>query len=207
MKNAFRNIIELLKAIIVPLVLIIVVSFLLLRMVNISDKDVFNVILGVALGVVLGFIANTLKDAIDEFRGEAKLRKIALKLLEQDAKKAHQTMWLYKTLIASNDVPEDIKKQIPPLLELKYWSNLNQNVNFLLLGSENPFSKIFSDFWELEKLNKFITNASNGDKNSYAFAVTLYKHTIDDNGYRDPLLNFFSSEEIDEIENSWLSKK
>jgi len=153
-KRFFNNFGELIKDISIPLLLLVVVGYLLLKTVNISDEETLNVILGVALGVVLGFIANMFKDVIDEFRGQNKLKKIALKLLEQDARKIHRTMWLYDRLLKSKEVPEEVKNTIPPPLELRYWSYLSQSNNFLLLGSEFPFNEIFNELWEFEKINE-----------------------------------------------------
>ena len=206
MKNLFINTLELIKAVFTPLVLLFVTVYFLLKTVNISDAETLNVVLGVALGVVLGFIANIFKDSIDEFRGALKLKKVALKLLEQDARKIHRTMWLYGRLLNNSSVLQKMKNQIPPPLELRYWSSLSQSNNFLLLGSEPPFDDIFNDLWEFEKINEqiFLAKSQKENQQAYMFAIAFYRQAIEGESYRKFLARFISEEKVKDLEKEWV---
>ena len=159
---------------------------------------------GALVGVILGFIAEMIREGIKEFQVKQRDKKTYLRLLEKDAKGVHHSIWLYTRLIDNPSTPEEIKSHIPADFDLRYWNQLSKNSDFLRLGSESPFDKIFRIMWNLEKVNEQIFKARTGDRQAFQFAHAFYKLTIEDQQTRNLLLCFMSETQIEELENSWL---
>ncbi|MEO0089311.1 MAG: hypothetical protein ABIK56_02125 [candidate division WOR-3 bacterium] len=81
-----------------------------MKLTNIRDQQIFNVVLGITLGVVLGFVADITKRSLDDFQEWYRLRRIALKLLKEDTTRIYRTMWLYDRLIKTEGIPDEVKK-------------------------------------------------------------------------------------------------
>ena len=192
-----------------PTLLIIGIFFILSKITNLNQEKSFDIVLGVALGVVLGFVADIAKSKIDELQSFLRLRKTALKLLEDDTKKVYTTVSMIKSAIenvekAPKEIQETIKNSLPPKFELRYWRQLNKNNDFLFLGSEKPFTEIFNDFWELEKLNELITKALNKkDKQSFMFAFAISRQMMQDNFHINLLKKFITESDIEKFERNW----
>lgn len=201
-----QNLRELLKAISFPLVvLIFLVGFFYYVSGDIFKSGLLGSFAGSLVGIVLGFIAEMLRENIKDFQRDMKEKKVFKKLLEEDAKSVHHSMWLYSGLIRSANVPEDIKASIPAPFELRYWDILSKDKYFLSLGEEEPFKSIFREMWELEKVNLQINDAKLGRPQAYQFAVGIYRVMMDDETTKKLLLKFVSEKEIFKLERKWLS--
>ncbi len=130
---------------------------------------------GAAFGVILGFLAAMMRESIKDFAQRETDRKIYLKLLKEDAKSIHRTMWLYTGLINASSVPDDVKNHIPAEFDCRYWVSLSKNKEFLRFGCDDPFANIFKEMWEIEKINDTIRQAKTGDRQSAQIAVVMYK--------------------------------
>jgi len=210
LKNIKKFVRDLLEYFWLPVLLLAVIVLLLSGLINKSGEQNFNIIFGIALGVTLGFLADIFKKSLDDFQDKRRMKKISLKLLKCDAERIYKTMWLYDSACKAENTPEDFKKaikeQIPPALDLKYWGRLSQNNAFLLLGSEEPFSKIFEEMWDMEKINEFIFLAKQDNpqaKQAYVFAKVIYKTAVEEENHKELLLNFMSEEDIREMVKKW----
>lgn len=161
---------------------------------------------GALVGVILGFVAEMIREEIKEFQLRNRDKKTFLRLLQEDAKSAHQGLWLYTRLIADLRVPAEVKNQIPAEFNLRYWRVLSKNTDFLRLGSDKPFDKIFRIMWNLESVNEQIVKAKAGDRQAYQFAHAFYKLTIKDRQTYELLECFMDKKQIEELENEWLKK-
>lgn len=196
---------ELLKIIWFPLSIL---ALLIIAFVAVGGNFIKEVLIGsfggALVGVTLGFIAEMIRESFKEFQIKQRDRKIYLRLLEEDAKSAHHTIWLYTRLINDPKIPQEIKNQIPPDFDLKYWNELSRDSNFLRFGSETPFEKIFRIMWNLEKVNEQIFKAREKDQQAFQFAHAFYKMTIKDKQTEELLKCFMGKEEIEKLENNWL---
>lgn len=196
---------ELLKIIWFPLSILAVFIIVFIAVGGNLIKEVLIGSFGGALvGVILGFIAEMIREGFKEFQVKLRDRKIYLRLLEEDAKSAHHTIWLYTRLINDTRVPQEVKNQIPVDFDLRYWSQLSRDSNFLRFGSEAPFDKIFRIMWNLEKVNEQIFKARTKDPQAFQFAHAFYNMTIEDKQTNKLLKCFMSKEEIEELETNWL---
>jgi len=158
---------------------------------------------GAFVGVMLGFLAEMTREGIKEFQTTARDRKIYLKLLEQDARNAHQTLWLYSCAQDASAPPE--VRNLPPLeFELRYWSELSKDADFLKRGRERPFDKIFDIMWNFEKVNRLIRDAKAGQAQAALLAQAIYQIIINDKETKQLLLYFVSDKEVEEMESGWL---
>ncbi len=86
------RILEILKAFAIPAILIIVTLSFILKFIDVRNQEMSGVVLGVMLGVILGFAADLIKRGLDDLLKKQKLRKVSLKLLEEDAKGIYRTI-------------------------------------------------------------------------------------------------------------------
>lgn len=189
---------EILKAFAIPAILIIVTLFFILKFIDVRNQEIFGVVLGVILGIILTFAADLIKRGLDDLKKQ-KLRKVSLKLLEEDAKGIYRMIWLYDRMMKNEETPNEFKGVIPPELSLRYWEKLKESSEFLMLGAEEPFDKIFKQMWNFEQINKQIALAEQGSQQASAFAQTFYRVTIDEQFHKKLLLFFKSEKEIEEF--------
>ena len=157
------RILETLKAFAIPAILIIVTLSFILKFIDVRNQEVSGVVLGVMLGVILGFAADLIKRGLDDLLKKRKLRKVSLKLLEEDAKGIYRTIWLYDSMMKDEKIPKEVKGNIPPELNLRYWKSLKESIEFLMLGAEEPFDKIFEEIWNFEQINDQIALTKQGN--------------------------------------------
>jgi len=196
-----------------PLLLLVVFLFALVRFSGIQNAETARVVLGVMLGVGLGFLADILKRSLDEYFRLENLKKSAFKLLKEDAKGMFRTIEVYKSAWDSRaSAPEEartaMESSLPLRFEFRYWDRFNKDNDFLLLGSEAPFNKIFSEFWEYEKILKLIDQAK-AEKNNQAgmMAVVMYRETMEKGHHKDFLKLFMDQEEFENYEKNWRNIK
>lgn len=193
------RILEILKAFAIPAILVIVTLSFILKFIDVINQEMSGVVLGVMLGVILGFAADLIKRGLDDLLKKQKLRKVSLKLLEEDAKGIYRTIWLYDRMMKDEKIPKEVKGDIPPELNLRYWKNLKESIEFLMLGAEEPFDKIFEEIWNFEQINDQIALAKQGNQQAGAFARVFYKVATDEQFHKKLLLFFKSEKEIEEF--------
>jgi len=181
-------------------ILILIFSFIFLKRLNIQNLEAGRIVFGIVLGVVLGFGADIAKRSYDDLIRERKLKKAAMKLLEEDAKEIYRTIWLWDRFMKSPEMPEEAKRIIPAELNLKYWNRLKENNDFLMLAAEEPFTSIFKEMWKFEEINQQISLAKSGDSIAGSFAVAFYKMSADEGLHRKLLLLFMSEQEINTLD-------
>ncbi|MCK4309765.1 MAG: hypothetical protein KAW42_07295 [Candidatus Atribacteria bacterium] len=200
-------ILEILKVFAVPAILILIIIVVLTRFIDITNQEISNVVLGVMLGVILGFSADLIKRGFDDLTKMQRFKKISLRLLEEDAEDIYRLLWLWEWSHKSNQIPEDVKKQTPPMIILNYWNILKQDKEFLLLGVNNPFNEIFKYMWNFEKINSQIRLAEGGDKEAANTAVILYEITVEERFHKKLLLIFKTEQEIKELDKIFTDRK
>ncbi|MBU4268452.1 MAG: hypothetical protein KJ808_06350 [Acidobacteria bacterium] len=197
----FRNIkhllIEIIESFWVPILFLILSIIFLFKLTNIKDKQTFQVVIGIVLGVVLGFTADIMKRSFDEYHYKMRLRKSSLKLLKDDAKGVYRTFWQYKNMQNAKNLPFNAQSILPPKLDLRYWSFLKKEKDFLLLASKPPFDQIFELIWDLEIINDQIEKAKGGDKQAPGLVFAFYNQTIIDKSHEKLLLFFMTNYEIE----------
>lgn len=192
---------ELLKAFAIPAIFIIVTLFFMLSFVDVKSKDTSRIVLGVMLGVVLGFTADLSKKGLDDLLKKQKLRKTSLKLLEEDAKGLYRMCWAYANLIRSQT---QMQPRLPPEYNLRYWKALQKDNDFLMLGAEEPFGKIFKSMWGFEEINEQVLLAKKGDREAENFARGLYKLYVENESHKKLLLLFKTEKEIEELDKRYI---
>lgn len=200
-------ILEILKIFAIPAILILTIIVILSRFIDINFQETSNVVLGVMLGVVLGFSADLIKRGFDDLTKMQRFKKISLRLLEEDAEDIYRLLWLWEWAKKSNQIPEDVKKQTPPMIILNYWNFLKKDKEFLLLGFNNPFNEIFKYMWNFEKINSQIRLAEGGDKEAANTAVMLYEITVKERYHNKLLLLFKTEQEIKELDKNYSDRK
>ena len=202
-------ILEILKIFAIPAILILVVFVTLLRFIDINIQETLNVILAVMLGITLGFSADLVKRGLDDFTKTQKLKKISLRLLGEDAEGIYRLHWLWEWArkYKSSQISEDIKKQIPPMINLNYWDILKHDKEFLLLGTDNPFNEIFKSMWNFESINSQIKLAEEGDKDAANLAIKLFDITVKEKYHKKLLLLFKTEQEIKELDKKYSDRK
>ena len=202
-------ILEILKIFAIPAILILVVFVTLLGFIDINIQETSNVILAVMLGITLGFSADLIKRGLDDFTKTQKLKKISLRLLGEDAEGIYRLHWLWEWArkYKSSQISEDIKKQIPPMINLNYWDILKHDKEFLLLGTDNPFNEIFKSMWNFESINSQIKLAEEGDKDAANLAVKLFEITVKEKYHKKLLLLFKTEQEIKELDKKYSDRK
>ncbi len=193
------RILEILKAFAIPAILIIVTLSFILKFIDVRNQEVSGVVLGVMLGVILGFAADLIKRGLDDLLKKRKLRKVSLKLLEEDAKGIYRTIWVYDRMMKNEETRNEFKGVTPPELSLRYWEKLKESSEFLMLGAEEPFDKIFEKMWNFEQINEQIALAKQGNQQAGAFARAFYKVATDEQFHKKLLLFFKSEKEIEEF--------
>lgn len=196
-----------------PILLLALFLFLISRITGYQDTETTRVVLGITLGVALGFIADILKRSLDDYNRRRILQKGAVALLKNDAENIYRSAENYISAVASVDTApqefrDEIRKaieiQLPPPLELRYWDRLNQNNDFLLLGSTKLFNKIFNALWEMEKINQLISLAvAKQDKQAYMFAKAIYDTFLKERHHEKFLRQFMTSKELKEFKENW----
>ena len=208
-KKSLNKIKDLLSYFWFPGLLLVLFLFLASRISNYKDPEAIKVVLGIMLGVSLGFIADIIKRSLDDYSKKEILRKTALALLKDDAEKVYRSMQSIKEMRANvaaapKDIQEAIMRQLPPELELRYWKRLNQENDFLLLGSTEPFKTIFSELWEIEKINEQRALALTQNEQAYMFAMAMYNTSLEDNLHQNLLKNFMSEHELTKfVDGGW----
>lgn len=202
-------ILEILKIFAIPAILILTIIIILPRFIDINFQETSNVVLGVMLGVVLGFSADLIKRGLDDFTKTQKLKKVSLRLLGEDAEGIYRLHWLWEWArkYKSSQISEDIKKQIPPMINLNYWDILKHDKEFLLLGTDNPFNEIFKSMWNFESINSQIKLAEEGDKDAANLAVKLFEITVKGKYHKKLLLLFKTEQEIKELDKKYSDRK
>jgi hypothetical protein len=197
---------EIMKAFAIPIILLLITGLFIFRLVNFKNQEISKVVLGVMLGVMLGFAADLSKRAVDDLLKKQRLRKATFSLLKENAKSVYRSFWLWDRLMKSKDVPDDVKRNIPPELNMEYWSILKNHPDFLMLGAEEPFDKIFQHMWNLEQINEQIRLAKQGRQEAAQFAITFYKLAIEEGEYKDLLSFFMTEKEIEEFDRDYIEK-
>ena len=192
-------ILEILKAFAIPAILMIVTLFFILKFIDVRNQEISRVVLGVMIGVVLGFTADLSKRSLDDLLKKQKLRKVSFRLLEQDAKGIYRTIWVYDSMMKNEKIPKEFKGRIPPELRLRYWEKLKESTEFLVLGTEEPFNRIFEQMWNFEEINEQIALAKQDNQEARVFAQAFYRVTIDEQSHKKLLLFFKSEKEIEEF--------
>ena len=200
-------ILEILKIFAIPAFLIFAVIITLIKFIDTNIQETSNVILGVMLGIALGFSADLIKRGLDDFTKTRKLKKISLRLLAEDAEGIYRLHWLWEWARKSNRIPEDVKKRIPPMINLNYWDILKHDKEFLLLGVDNPFNEIFKCMWNFESINSQVKLAEGGDKEAINLAVKLFDITVEGKYHKKLLLFFKTEQEIKELDKKYLDRK
>lgn len=190
-----------------PLFILTLIVFAFIYIGGVSIKEgLIGAFGGALVGVMLGFIAEMIREGIKEFQLTKRDKKIYLKLLEEDAKDAHRSVWLYTGLMKDPRTPQEVKNHIPAEFDLRYWSQLSKERDFLRFGTEHPFDKVFNIMWNLEKVNYQIQEAKIGRPQAAQFAFAFYQLLIEEEETKKLLLNFMNENEIKEMENNWLEK-
>ncbi|MBI4620522.1 MAG: hypothetical protein HY739_10215 [Desulfobacterales bacterium] len=197
-------VLEILKSFSIPFILIIVTVFFIFNSIDVKNQETSRLVLGVMLGIILGFSADLTKRGLDDLLKKQKFRKISLKLLEEDAKSIYRIIWSYDRMMKSPNTPPELKGHIPAELKLKYWANLKENNEFLMLGVEDPFNKIFEEMWNFEQINEQISLAKQGNQQAAIFARTFYKLAADEQSHKKLLLFFKSEKEIEELDKKYI---
>ena len=202
-------ILEILKIFAIPAILILTIIIILPRFIDINFQETSNVVLGVMLGVVLGFSADLIKRGLDDFTKTQKLKKVSLRLLGEDAEGIYRLHWLWEWArkYKSSQISEDIKKQIPPMINLNYWDIIKHDKEFLLLGTDNPFNEIFKSMWNFESINSQIKLAEEGDKDAANLAIKLFEITVKRKYHKKLLLLFKTEQEIKELDKKYSDRK
>jgi len=190
---------EILRVVLVPVILVLMVYLYLSKFTNVKDQETSGIILGAVVGVVLGFAANLIQDGFNDLYKKHQMREVASKLLGEDVKGVYHTIWLWDNLMKNPTVPEEIKRQIPPEFDLNYWNTMKEDKEFLMLGNNDPFDKIFEEMWNFEKINEQIKLAKQGDKQAYQLAILFYKRVVDDGSCKKLLPYFMNKDQIEEL--------
>ena len=198
---------EILKAFAIPAILILLAVAFFKRFIDINNQEISNVVLGVMLGVVLGFSADLIKRGLDDLTKMQKLKKISLRLLEQDADSAYRGIYIWGLFQKADNIPIEDKASIPPEIDLKYWNFLKRDKEFLMLGASEPFNKIFNIMWDFEKTNYLIELAKRGNKGAIQLAIALYNLNVKDGIHRKLLRMFKTEQEIEEIDKKYTERK
>ncbi len=189
-----------------PLLMLGGVSYFLLHIHKNSNQDFGKEFGGALFGVILGFIANMIREGIKDLQQKTNDRDVYLKLLEEDAKRVNHSMWLYTRLINFSGAPPDIKNHLPAEFETRYWDQLSKDKSFLRFGTESPFKNIFSEMWEIEKVNNQIKQAKANDKQAYQMAVVMYQLMSKEESTKRLLSNFMSKDKVTKMEEAWLEQ-
>jgi len=200
-------ILEISKILAIPAIFILMTIVILTRFIDINNQEISNVVLGVMLGVILGFSADLIKRGIDDLTKTRRLSKISLKLLEQDAENIYKEIYLWSLFQKADNIPMEAKAHIPAEIDLKYWNFLKQDKEFLMLGANEPFNKIFHIMWDFEKINYQIELAKRGNKGAFQLAIGLYQLTVKDEIHKKLLLMFKTEQEIKEIDEKYPKPK
>lgn len=204
-----------LKVFIPLLILLVFLVLFLFYLGKIGNADSFNVVLGISLGVFVSFIADVSKKDWDKYQERKVFKRTVLKLLEQDAKSIFRIFEMWSGLretIGKPGTPPGVENSLPPNLEMKYWDKLSQKDEFLLLADQNNFEEIFSWFWDIEKLKKFMMDVENGDvqdkktKQSYMFAMAISLDFLKERSHEKLLKLFLGGKATEEYKNSWRRK-
>ena len=196
-------ILEILKTFSMPAILILIIIVVLTKFIDINNQEISYIVLGVMLGVILGFTADLIKRGFDDLSKTQRLKKISLKLLEQDAESIYRGIHLWSLFQKASDIPMEAKASIPAEINLKYWNFLKQDKEFLMLGANEPFNKIFYIMWDFEKINYQIEWAKRGNKGAFQLAIGLYQLTVKDEIHKKLLLMFKTEQEIEEINEKY----
>lgn len=190
---------EILKAFAIPIVLIIVIITTLLRFIDINNQETSQIVIGVMLGVALGFSADLIKRGFDDLTKLQKMRRISLRLLEEDAEDIYRIVWLWNSSPKSDSMP--------PEFDLKYWNILKKDKEFLMLGVDKPFNKIFKMMWNFEKINYQIKLSKNEYFRTYLGKSKFYRLIVMQGAHKKLLLMFKTEQEIEEIDKIYAERK
>lgn len=200
-------ILEILKTFSMPAILILIIIVVLTRFIDINNQEISYIVLGVMLGVILGFTADLMKRGFDNLAETQRLRKIYLKLLEQDAESIYRNVYLWDLFQKQDNIAKKDKAHIPPEIDLKYWNLLKQDKEFLMLAANEPFNEIFYIMWDFEKINYEIELAKRGNKMAFQLAIALYQITVKDEIHKKLLLMFKTEQEIKKIDEKYPKPK
>jgi len=192
---------EILKAFAIPAILILIIIIVFTKFIYINNQETSYIILGIMLGVILGFTADLIKKILDDLSKLYKMRKISLRLLEEDAEDIY--------LIVSAWYRESSKKlgSKPPEFDLKYWNLLKKDKEFLMLGVNEPFNEIFKMMWNFEKINYQFKLAKMENLPTYLGKLLPYQLIIMQEAHRKLLLMFKTKQEIEEIDKKYAERK
>ena len=187
---------EILKAFAIPVILIIITIIVFIKFIYINNQETSHIVLGIMLGVILGFTADLIKRGLDDLSKLHKMRKISLRLLEEDAEDIYRIVWLWESSPKSD--------YTPPEFDLKYWNLLKQDKEFLMLGVNEPFNEIFKMMWNFEKINYQIKLAK---KENHLVKYLPYQLIISQEAHKKLLLMFKTEQEIKEIDKKYAERK
>jgi len=187
---------EILKAFAIPVILIIITIIVFIKFIYINNQETSHIVLGIMLGVILGFTADLIKRGLDDLSKLHKMRKISLRLLEEDAEDIYRIIWLLESSPKSD--------YTPPEFDLKYWNLLKQDKEFLMLGVNEPFNEIFKMMWNFEKINYQIKLEK---KENHLVRYLPYQLIISQEAHKKLLLMFKTEQEIKEIDKKYAERK
>jgi len=127
------------------------------------------------------------------------MRRISLRLLEEDAKDIYRIVWLWNSSPKSDN--------IPPEFDLKYWNILKKDKEFLMLGVDEPFNEIFKMMWNFEKINYQIKLSKNEYFRTYLGKSKFYRLIVMKGAHKQLLLMFKTEQEIEEIDKKYAERK
>lgn len=191
---------EALKVFAVPLILIIILFFALPRFIDFRNQELARIVLAVMLGVLLGFTADLTKRGVDDLSNKHKIRKVAKRLLEEDARGIYRSVWLWDKLQKDSNIPANLKGSVPPKLDLQYWDIMRKNSEFLMLAADAPFDDIFKAMLEFEKINEQIRLAEGGKAEACQFARAFYLLSMQEKSHKKLLLLFKTEREIEDLD-------
>jgi len=195
---------EILKAFLVPTILIIITIITLVTFIDINNQETSHIVIGIMLGVILGFTADLIKRGLDDLNKLQKMRKISFRLLEEDAEDIYRIVWLWSW----NWKFSHKSDLVQPEFNLKYWNLLKQDKEFLMLGVNEPFNEIFKMMWNFEKINYQTKLAKKVSRKTYlGNQSTFYQLTILKNAHKKLLLMFKTEKEIKEIDKKYAERK
>ena len=190
-----------LKAFAIPAILIFIIIIVFIKFININNQETSHIVLAIMLGVILGFTADLIKRGLDDLNKLQKMRKISLRLLEEDAEDIYRivSVWHWES-----SKKLDYK---PPEFDLKYWNLLKQDKEFLMLGVDEPFNEIFKMMWNFEKIDYQIKLAKKENLKTYVGKLLPYRLIITKEAHRKLLLMFKTEQEIEEIDKKYAERK
>ena len=153
-------------------------------------KEILFAVFGILVGWAVSFVSQTSYEFVKSYYEESRFRQSAKKLLAKDALTIFGT---YNGII-------EMRKLNPNMVavaDLNYWDHLKEYQDFLALGSDKEFAKIFDIFLLFEKINKNIDLARSGNKDYQAFSIVFTSEVLKDKSHEALLCEFKNVDDVD----------